>query len=77
MHLMDAHRVAVDLQESFTVDELQTALLLAPRGLVIIVPGDPNSVAKDVPPTVDTDVLPVGPISHGGARAPSCQAHCG
>ena len=28
MHLMDAHREAVDLQELFTANELQTALLL-------------------------------------------------
>ena len=31
MHFMDAHREAVDLHESFTADELQTVLLLAPR----------------------------------------------
>jgi len=68
MHLMDAHREAVNLQESFTVNELQTALLLAPRGLVITVPGDPSRVAKDLPPTVDTDVLPAGPLTPGSAR---------
>ena len=68
MNLLDAHRAAVDLQESFTADELQTALLLAPRGLVITVLGDPSSVAKDLPPTVDTDVLPAGLLSPGSAR---------
>ena len=68
MHLMDAHREAVDVQESFTADGLQTALLLAPRGLVIIVSGDPSSIAKDLPPIVGTDVLPAGPLSPGSAR---------
>jgi hypothetical protein len=38
MHLMDAHREEVDILESFTADELQTALLLAPRGLIITLP---------------------------------------
>jgi hypothetical protein len=42
--------------------------LFAPRGLVITVRGDPNSVAKDLPSTVDTDGLPAGPISPGSAR---------
>jgi hypothetical protein len=69
MHLMDAHREAVNLHESFTADELHTALLLAPRVLVITVQGDPSSVAKDLPPTVDTDVLPTGPLSSGSARS--------
>jgi hypothetical protein len=41
------------------------AFLLAPRGLVITVPGDPRSDAKELPPTVDTDVLPPGPLTHG------------
>ncbi len=41
------------------------ALLLAPRGLVITLPGDPRSVTKGLPPTVDTDVLPLGPLSPG------------
>ena len=68
MHLLDAHRAVVDMQETFNFDELQTAIMLAPRGLVIVVPGDPNSVSKDLPPTVDTDVLPAGPISPGSAR---------
>ena len=58
----------MDLQESFTANELHTAFLLAPRGLVIQVPGDPNNVSKDLLPTVDTDVLPTCPISPGSAR---------
>ena len=68
MHLLDAHKAAVEMHESFTENELQTALMLAPRGLVITMPGDPSSVAKDLPPTVDTDVLPAGPLSPRSAR---------
>ena len=67
-HLLDAHKAAVDLQESFSRDELQMAFLLAPRGIVITLPGDPRNVAKELPPTVGTDVLPLGPISPGGLR---------
>jgi hypothetical protein len=58
----------VDLQESFTHDDLQMAFLLASRGLDITVPGDPLSLAKELPPTVDTDVLPLGPPMFGSAR---------
>ena len=68
MHLLDAHKAVVELQESFTANELQKALLIAPRGLVITVPGDPSSAAKDLPPTVDTDVLPACPLSPGNDR---------
>jgi len=75
MHLLDAHRAAVNLQESYTADELQNALLLAPRGLLITVPGDPSNVAKDLPPTVDTDVPPAGPPPIPWER-PRCHAHC-
>ena len=60
-HLLKAHQAAVDLQESFTHDDLQMAFLLAPRGLVITIPGDPRSVAKELPPTMDSDVLPPDP----------------
>jgi len=44
------------------------AFLLAPRGLVITIPGDPRSVAKELPPSLDTDVLPQGLLSPGSAR---------
>ncbi len=44
------------------------AFLLAPRGLVITRPGDLRNGAKELPPTVDTDVLPPGPLSPGSAR---------
>jgi len=44
------------------------ALLLAPRGLVITQPGDPSTVAKDVLPTVVTDVVPLGTVSPGSTR---------
>ena len=66
-HLLDAHRAAVDLQESFSNDDMQMAFLLAPRGLVIKLLGDPRNVAKELPPTVDTDVLPLDPLSPGSA----------
>jgi len=58
----------VDLHESFTQDDLQMAFLLGPRGLVIIVPGDPLNVAKELPHIVDTDVLPPGPLMPGSTR---------
>ena len=38
------------------------------RGLAITIPCDPRSVAKELPPTMDTDVLPPGPLSPGSAR---------
>ena len=76
MHLMDVHREAVDLQESFTANELQTALLLAPHGLVTIVRWDPSTVAKDLPPTVDTDVLPTSPLFLWSARGVKHIAAC-
>ena len=44
------------------------ASLLAPRGLVINVPGDPLKVTKELPHNVDTDVLPPGPMMPGFAR---------
>ena len=67
-HLLQAHGAAAALQESFTPEELDTAFLLTPRGLVITPPSDPNNVSKDLPQKIDTDVLPPGPLSHGGAR---------
>ena len=67
-HLLKAHQAEVDLQESFTHDDLQLPVLLAPRGLFITILGGPRSVAKELPPTVDTDVLPLGPLSPGSAR---------
>ena len=67
-HLLDAHRVVVNLHESFSSDDMQMAIQLAPRGLVITLPSDPRNVAKDLPPTVDTDVLPLGSLSFGNAR---------
>ncbi len=30
--------------------------------------GDPSSVANELPPTVDTDVIPIGPLSPMSAR---------
>ena len=36
---------------------------------------DPRSVAKELPPTVDTDVLPLGPLSPGGPRTGG-KPHC-
>ena len=38
--------------------ELNTANLIAPRGNIITTVGDPNSVAQDLPPTIQTDVSP-------------------
>ncbi len=58
----------MDLQESFSQDELHMVFLLAPRGLVITLRGDLRSVAKEPPPIVDTDVLPPGPLFPGGPR---------
>ena len=57
--------VAVDLHGSFTAEDLQTTSLLAPRGLVLALPGDPISVAKELPQTVDPDVIPLGCLSPG------------
>ena len=48
-HLLQAHQAAVDLHESFTHDDLHMAFLLGPRGLVIVVLGDPRSVANELP----------------------------
>ncbi len=45
----------------------QDDLLASSRGLVITLPGDPNNVNKELPQTVDTDVLPPCPLSPGGA----------
>ncbi len=41
---------------------------LASRGLISTLPGDPNNGIHELPPTVDTDVMPLGLLSHGGAR---------
>ncbi len=62
-HIIAAHRGSKDLQESFSNEDLQMALMLAPRGLVITVPGDPQSVSKDLAPTVDIDVISVGRLT--------------
>jgi hypothetical protein len=67
-YLLDAHRAAVDLHESFSQDDPEMAFQLAPRGLVITLLGDPRSVTKELPPNVDTDVLPPGPLSPGSPR---------
>jgi hypothetical protein len=53
-HLLEAHRSAVELQESFSAEDLHPAFLLAPRGLVVSLHGDSSSVAKDLPATVVT-----------------------
>ncbi len=68
LHLRESHRAAVELQESFSSEDLQTAFLLAPRGMVITLRGDPRSVAKELPQTVDTDVIPLGRLSPGSTR---------
>ena len=60
-HLLDAHKAAVGLEKSFSNDDMEMAFLLAPRGLVITLPGDPCNVAKEVPPKL-------GLLSHGSAR---------
>ena len=67
-HLLAAHRAAVCLQESFTTADLHRAFLLAPRGLVIKLPGDPNNAAKELPQTVETEVVPLGCLSPGSTR---------
>ena len=67
-YLVEAHKATVGLHESFTLDELKTTFLLAPRGLVITMLGDPSNVSKDLPPTVDTDVIQAGPLSPMSAR---------
>ena len=67
-HLLHAHNAIEGLHESFTPEELKTAFLLAPRGLVITLLGDHNNVNKELPQKMDTYVLPLGPLSHGGAR---------
>jgi hypothetical protein len=67
-HLITAHKAALELQESFTNEDLQMACLLAPRGLVIIKPGDPISAAKDLMPTIDMEVVPLGVLSPGSSR---------
>ena len=43
-HLLHAHGAAKGLHESFNPKELKTTFFLAPRGLVITLPGDPNKV---------------------------------
>ena len=76
-HLLEAYKAAVGLQESFTHDELQTTFLLALRRLIITMPGNPSSVSKDLPPTVDTDVIPIGPLSRPHDVCPRRPACCG
>ena len=67
-HLLEAHMNAVGLQESFSNEDMQMAFLLAPRGLVITIHGDPISVSKELPPTVDMEVIPAGCLSPRSAR---------
>ncbi len=56
----DVHCEAIDLQQSFTVGERATTNLVAPRGNIIIIAGDPTSVAQqDIPPTIQLDVTPL------------------
>ena len=52
----DAHCRAIDLQQSFTVDERATSSLVAPRGNIITTTGDPASVAHDLSSTIQLDV---------------------
>jgi len=56
--LCKAHEEALELQSSFTDKELQLISLAAPRGCVIQSPGDPSSVALDLPPTLDLNITP-------------------
>jgi len=67
-HLPEAHKMAVDLQESFSNGDMQMAFHLDPRGLVIFLPCDPRSVSKEQAPTVDTDVIPPGRLPPGSTR---------
>jgi hypothetical protein len=58
-HVCEAHKQAKLNQDSFTVEELYTADLAAPRGNLIFSAGDPLSVVEDLSPTIETDVIPI------------------
>jgi hypothetical protein len=45
-------------QESFSAAELHSADLIAHVGNIIFSAGDPTSVVEDLPPTIETDVIP-------------------
>jgi hypothetical protein len=53
-----AHTVALNLQQSFTNGEHNSANLIAPRGSIIIFAGDPSSASQDFCPTLQLDVKP-------------------
>jgi hypothetical protein len=58
----------VELHESFFNEGLEMAFMLPPRGHIITLPSNPRSVAKELPPTVDTNILPLGSLYPGSAR---------
>jgi hypothetical protein len=49
---------AKSTQDSFTAEELYTTDVATPRGNIIFSAGDPSSVVEDLPPTIETDVIP-------------------
>jgi len=81
LHLLSSHKGATDLQEAFSNEDLQMALMLAPQDLVISIPSDPQSVSKEPAPTVDIDVIPVDRLTLHGADSSdswhnfSCAGH--
>ncbi len=46
------------MQDSFSPAELHTTVLIAPRGNIILSPGDPTSVTTDLPSIIEIDVVP-------------------
>jgi hypothetical protein len=54
----EAHRHAKTTQDTFTAEKLYTTDLTAPKGNVIFFAGDPSSVVEDLPPTIETDIIP-------------------
>jgi len=63
----NAHDDALNLHQTFTVDEHANANLMAPRGNIIVAIDVPLLVAQDLLPTIHTDVTP--PLD-SGAFAP-------
>jgi hypothetical protein len=61
-YLLEADGTSEDLHESFTPEEFKTTFLLAFSGHVITLAGYPINVNKELPQSVDTDVLPLGPL---------------
>jgi hypothetical protein len=48
----------MQLQASFSAEEIHTLALMAPTGNIIFSAGDPTFVMKDLPPIIDTNVVP-------------------